>query len=331
MPPIAKNRTEHTPRVAVVGSYATGLTMKVARIPHAGETLLGTGYRVDFGGKGSNQAVGCARLGAQVDFVAKIGKDSFGAMALELYRTESINATYAKQTPDAPTGVGFIVVEESTGQNSIVLDPGANETLRASDVKEAEAVLASAAVVLIQLETPVEAAEAALACGRAASAVTILNPAPVRPLPPRVMELVDILTPNETEAKVLAGYAADAAIEPAQLGQELIRRGVKKIVLTLGERGAMLIGDSTCTHFPAVEVQAVDTTGAGDAFNAGLATALAHGAALEAAVEFAVIIGGMAVTKEGVIPSLPTRAEVIEWCALRKIKLPAWMARQSDR
>ncbi|HTS35045.1 MAG TPA: ribokinase [Candidatus Solibacter sp.] len=314
------------PRVAVVGSYATGLTMKVPRIPHAGETLLGTGYRVDFGGKGSNQAVGCARLGAQVDFVTKIGKDSFGEMALGLYRSERVNTSYVKQAADAPTGVGFIVVEESTGQNSIVLDPGANEMLSASDVKEAETVLASAAVVLTQLEIPVEAAETAMACGRAAGAVTILNPAPVRPLPARIMELIDILTPNETEARVLAGYAADVAIEPTQLGQELICRGVNQVVLTLGERGAMLISDSTCRHFPAVEVHAVDTTGAGDAFNAGLATALAHRADLEAAVEFAVTIGGMAVTKEGVIPSLPTRAEVVAWCRASKIKLPEWMA-----
>src|SRR4029077_13354889 len=117
MPPTSKNRTVHAPRVAVVGSYATGLTMKVPRIPHGGETLLGTGYRIDFGGKGSNQAVGCARLGAQVDFVTKIGKDSFGEMALALYRSESINTSYVRQTAEAPTGVGFIVVEESTGHN----------------------------------------------------------------------------------------------------------------------------------------------------------------------------------------------------------------------
>src|SRR5215467_10471126 len=120
-----ENRNALRPRVAVVGSYATGLTMKVGRIPHAGETLLGTGYRVDFGGKGSNQAVGCARLGATVDFVAKLGKDSFAEMALGLFRSEAINVDHLKKTSDAPTGVGFIVVEESTGQNSIVLDPGA--------------------------------------------------------------------------------------------------------------------------------------------------------------------------------------------------------------
>lgn len=313
------------PRIAVVGSYATGLTMKVQRIPAAGETLLGSGYRVDFGGKGSNQAVGCARLGAQVDFIAKIGKDSFADMALGLYRDEGIDVTYVKRTVDAPTGVGFIVVEETTGQNSIVIDPGANELLTASDIAGGDAVLKSAAVVLTQLEIPVAAAEAALAHGRSSGAVTILNPAPVRPLPPSVLGLIDILTPNETEATILAGRAPDMATEPEAIGQELIRDGVKQVVMTLGEKGALLITASSCTHFPAVQVRAVDTTGAGDAFNAGLATALVHGATIEQAVPFAVVIGAMAVTKEGVIPSLPRRDEVLEFYRTRNMEPPSWL------
>ena len=314
------------PRIAVVGSYATGLTMKVPRIPRAGETLLGTGYRVDYGGKGSNQAVGCARLGAQVDFVAKIGIDTFGDMALDLYRHEGVNATCIKRTADAPTGVGFIVVEESSGQNSIVIDPGANELLSGFDIREAESVLKPASVMLTQLEIPVDAAAAAMDCGQATGAITILNPAPVRPLAPQVMSLIDILTPNELEAKILAGHAPDAAIEPAEVGRELIRAGVKQVVMTLGERGALLISASTCTHFPAVDVRAVDTTGAGDAFNAGLATALAHGESIEQAIPFAVAIGAMAVTKEGVIPSLPRRAEVLAFYGQHNMAPPQWLA-----
>ena len=310
------------PRIAVVGSYATGLTMKVKRLPHSGETLLGGGYRVDFGGKGSNQAVGCARLGAKVQFIACIGKDSFGDMALGLYRDEGIDTRHVKQSEKAPTGVGFIVVEES-GQNCIVLDPGANELLSATDVSDA---MESSAAVLTQLEIPVEAAEAALAAGRAAGAGTILNPAPVRPLPASMLGLVDVLTPNETEAKVLAGYSADSEIEVQQVARELVRRGVKQVVMTLGERGALIVSASSCSLVSAVSVQAVDTTGAGDAFNAGLATALARGAGLEEAAQFAVVIGGMAVTREGVIPSLPLREEVIEFCKSRQIMLPGWFA-----
>jgi ribokinase len=304
------------PRIAVVGSYATGLTMKVSRIPGPGETLLGTGYRVDFGGKGSNQAVGCARLGAQVDFIARIGNDSFGDMALTLYREEGIDTTHINRSSGAPTGVGFIVVEECSGQNSIVIDPGANELLTASDVAEDQDVLKSAAVVL----TP-------LAGAGAAGAITILNPAPVRVLSTSVLSLVDILTPNESEAKILAGHAPDATVDAEAAGRELIRRGVKQVVMTLGENGALLINASSCTHFPAVQVRAVDTTGAGDAFNAGLATALAHAAPIEQAVQFAVVIGAMAVTKEGVIPSLPRYREVLEFYELHSLPAPTWLAK----
>ncbi len=309
----------------MVGSYATGLTMKVERLPASGETLLGSGYRVDHGGKGSNQAVGCARLGARVKFVAKVGKDSFGAMALQLYRTEGIDVASVAQTGSAPTGVGFIVVETSTGRNCIVLDPGANERLDAAEVCSCEEAFSSAAVVLTQLEIPVEAAAAALERGRAGGAITILNPAPVRPLPGHVLQLVDVLTPNEVEAKVLVGRTPDFPISPEQVGRELIASGVKQVVMTLGEQGALLVTASACRRFPALPMQAVDTTGAGDAFNAGLATALAFGATLEEAVEVAVVAGGLAVTGEGVIPSLPGRELLLACCQQHSLKLPSWL------
>lgn len=324
--------------ITVVGSYATGLTMKVERLPSTGETLLGTGYRVDYGGKGSNQAVGCARLGAQVSFVAKIGKDAFGEMALQLYRDEGIDVANVRQTSDAPTGVGFIIVEAASGHNCITIDPGANELLSAADVSQFTEALNSPAVVLTQLEIPVAAAEAALVRGRTCGAVTILNPAPVRLLPPSVLQLVDVLTPNQVEAQVLAGQSPDAAIqpknepedenedEPEEIARELIRRGVKQVVMTLGEKGALIVTPSSCTHVPAIRASAVDTTGAGDAFNAGLATALARGASLEAAVQFAVVTGGLAVTKEGVIPSLPRRDEVLNFYQQCGLTPPNWFS-----
>ncbi len=312
------------PCITVVGSYATGLTMKVKRLPSTGETLLGTGYRVDYGGKGSNQAVGCARLGAKVRFVDKIGKDAFGEMALGLYRDEGIDVTYVKQTTDAPTGVGFIIVEAASGNNCITIDPGANELLTAADVSQCEGAFNSSAVVLTQLEIPVAAAEAALARGRACDAVTILNPAPVRPLPASVLQLVDVLTPNEVEAKVLAGRSPNSAIEPEDVARELIRGGVKQVVMTLGEKGALIVTESSSMRIPAIMVRATDTTGAGDAFNAGLATALASGASLNDAVQFAVVTGGLAVTKEGVIPSLPRRDEVLEFYRREGLTPPSW-------
>lgn len=317
------------PRIVVVGSYATGLTMRAARIPGSGETLLGTGYRVDFGGKGSNQAVGASRLGAQVDFVAKIGTDSFGDMALGLYREENIATTFVQRIADIPTGVGFIVVEASTGHNAIVIDPGANDLLGQSDVSAAKLAIDSASVVLTQLETPVAAAETALSLGRAAGAATILNPAPVRPLADSVLSLIDILTPNETEARILAGRPPDAHVEAETVARELLNRGVKQVVMTLGEKGALLISSKSQKHFPAIKVQPVDTTGAGDSFNAGLAVALANGETLDGAINVAMIAGAMAVTKEGVIPSLPRRDEVLAFCKSREIEVPMWLESDS--
>ncbi|MGH9537410.1 MAG: ribokinase [Terriglobales bacterium] len=314
------------PRIAVVGSYATGLTMKVERMPSTGETLLGSGYRVDYGGKGSNQAVGCARLGARVSFVARIGSDAFGEMALGLYRDEGIDVAHVAQTGEAPTGVGFIIVEATSGHNCITIDPGANELLTAADISRCDAAFDSAAVVLTQLEIPVVAAEAALARGRACGVITILNPAPVRPLPQSVLQLIDVLTPNETEARVLAGCAPDAVIEPTEVARSLIQKGVKQVVMTLGERGALIVTASSSTHVPAVRMAAVDTTGAGDAFNAGLAVALASGVDLESAVRFAVVAGGLSVTREGVIPSLPSHGMVLQFYREQGLTLPSWLA-----
>jgi ribokinase len=311
-----------TPRIAVVGSYATGLTLKVNRLPSPGETVLASGYRVDYGGKGSNQAVGCARLGAEVRFVARIGRDNFGEMALRLYREEGIDVAFVRETEKHPTGVGFILVEAGTANNSIAIDPGANELLSAADVAECEAAFENAAVVLTQLEIPIEAAEAALARGRAHGAITILNPAPVRPLPQSVLQLVDVLTPNQTEAKVLTGLGPDAQVVPEKVARDLLRTGVKNVVVTLGEEGALIVTPSAAKRVLGIQVAAVDTTGAGDAFNAGLATALASGKNLESAVEFAVISGGLAVTKEGVIPSLPKREDVTQFCNSKANQAP---------
>ena len=299
--------------------------MKVERLPGVGETLLGTGYRVDYGGKGSNQAVGCARLGAKVSFVAKIGKDAFGGMALDLYRDEDIDTGHVQQTTDGPTGVGFIIVDANRGHNCITIDPGANELLSVSDVSRCFSTAGEPAVVLTQLEIPVAAAAAAMADGRACGAITILNPAPARPLPASVLQLVDVLTPNETEGKLLAHIQPGTSIEPEKLARELIRLGVKQVVLTLGERGALIVTSSAATHIPAIEVSAVDTTGAGDAFNAGLAMALACGAGLEDAGRFAVVTGGLSVTREGVIPSLPHAEEVLKFYREQRVNAPTWL------
>ena len=220
--------------------------------------------------------------------------------------------------------MGFIIVDAS-GHNCITIDPGANELLTAAAVHESTAAFRQAGVVITQLEIPVEAAQAALTIGRRQGAVTILNPAPVRLLPPSILQLVDMLTPNETEAKVLAGMAPDANIGPEQVAHQLLDSGVKQVVMTLGEKGALIVTGSSCTHIPAHKMSAVDTTGAGDAFNAGLAVATAFGAPLEDAVRFAVVTGGLAVTRAGVIPSLPSRDEVLQFYRSQNIAPPEWL------
>jgi ribokinase len=311
--------------ITVVGSYAAGLVMKVERLPARGETLLGWGYRVDHGGKGSNQAVGCARLGAQVRFVARLGADAFGKAALGLYGEEGVNAEDVRTTSEAPTGVGFIIVEATGGQNSIVIDPGSNELLSEQDVSQAARAFDGPAVVLTQLEIPVEAARAALERGRAAGAITLLNPAPVRPLDSETLASVDVLTPNEVEARVLAGFEAHAAVEPERAARALIGRGVKQVVVTLGEKGALIVTADFARQVPAVEMPVVDTVGAGDAFNAGLATALGRGEDLESAVRFAVVTGGLAVTREGVVPALPRRETVLAYYRKTGTPPPSWL------
>lgn len=319
-----RRRCEVThPKITVVGSYATGLTIQVDRLPIPGETVLGSGYRVDHGGKGSNQAVGCARLGAEVCFISCLGQDTFADMALKLYRDEGIDTRFVRQTSARPTGVGFILVEAATGNNCIALDPGANELLSAIDLADLGS-LKDAAIVLTQLEIPVSAAEAALACGRRSGATTILNPAPVRHLPESVLEKVDVLTPNRTEANVLTGRKSDAQADPETVARDLIRQGVKTVIMTLGDMGALIVTESSSKAVRAIEAKAVDSTGAGDAFNAGLATALAFGQTLEAAVDFAVVTGGLAVTKPGVIPSLPLRQEVTDFYKSSDLQCPDW-------
>jgi ribokinase len=315
--------TDH--RIMVVGSYATGLTMRVDRLPSPGETLLGKGYRVDFGGKGSNQAVACARLGSRVSFIAKIGVDNFGEMALGLHREEKVDVGSVIQVPDKPTGVGFIIVD-AKGNNCITIDPAANDLLTAEEVSRCLEAVTPETVVLSQLEIPAEAAGEAMARGRQKGAVTILNPAPARILPDSVLQFVDVLTPNQSEAKVLTGRSPDAAVEPEVVARELISRGVNRVVMTLGEKGALVTTAHSSSYIPAIKVPAEDTTGAGDAFNGGLAVALSRGANLEDAVRFAVVTGGLAVTREGVVPSLPTRNEVLQYYRQQDEIPPHWLS-----
>lgn len=298
------------PVITVVGSFAVGLTLRAPRFPVKGETLIGSDFDMGPGGKGSNQAVGAARLGAESHLVAVIGQDLFGDLAVQLYRDEGVGTEFLRRTAERHTGVGFITLN-AAGDNHIVLDMGANHLLSPADVDRAEARLAASDVVLSVLEISLETVAHALALARRHGVTTVLNPAPAQPLPDELLRHVDVLTPNESELRLLLGLAPDDPADTVALAGRLQQRGVRQLVVTRGERGALIVtADGHVEAVPGRPVEVVDTTGAGDAFTCALAVALAEGQALPAAVRFAAAAGALACTALGVIPALPRRAAV---------------------
>jgi ribokinase len=296
-----------TPIITVVGSFAVGMTIRAPKLPIFGETMLGGDFDMGPGGKGSNQAVATARLGARSSLLAMVGADKLASIATDLYASEGVDASLVVTRAERPTGVGFIILN-TRGENFIILDMGANELLDAAAVEAGEAQIAASDVVMTVLEVPTSAAARAMELGRKHRATTILNPAPARALPPSIFESVDYLTPNESELRILLDLPADDPRSSRELAEELRRRGVRSVVTTLGRDGAMILTDTLDIRVPAIEMEVTDTTGAGDAFNSGFAVALAEGRDLVEAVRFGVVCGGLACTKLGVIPSLPNRA-----------------------
>jgi ribokinase len=295
-------RSQRPRRVAVVGSYNVGETVVVDRLPRPGETLMGGGYSEGPGGKGSNQAVAAGRLGGEVWFLGCVGEDRYGDEALSLWKSEGI-ATGVKRV-GAHTGFALIAVDRS-GTNIIVIDPGANLKLTPRDVDAARGSIVGSRVVLTQLEIPVETAVAAGRLGKRLGATTILNPAPSRPMREIDLTAFDMVTPNEEEFGTLTG-TKDLEKGTAAL----LKSGVKTAVVTLGERGAYVATSEVHRLVSAPRVRAVDSTGAGDAFNGALAVAMCEGMELGDAVKFANCAGALTVTKTEVVPALPTRAEV---------------------
>ncbi|MFZ5671426.1 MAG: ribokinase [Pseudomonadota bacterium] len=300
--------TKEKPKITIVGSFAVGLTMRAPKLPIFGETMLGTDFDMGPGGKGSNQAVATARLGAQSALRAILGTDKLAGIATDLYAAEGVDTEFVTSQSARATGVGFIILNDK-GENFIILDMGANELMDAKSVDMAEARIAESDVVMTVLEVPTEAARRAMELGRRHGARTILNPAPARALPPEIFASVDYLTPNESELRILLGLPADDPRSSRELAAELRRRGVRNVVVTLGRQGALILTDDLDVMVPAVPVNVVDTTGAGDAFNSGFAVALAEGRDIVDAVRFGVVCGAIACTKLGVIPSLAYRAE----------------------
>lgn len=296
-------------RIAVVGSYGVGMTMRVPRFPAPGETISGGRYAAGPGGKGSNQAIGAARLGAAVRLLTAVGDDQLARDAHELWRREGVDAA-AAITGAGATMVGFILVDDR-GENSIVIAPGALDELTPDHVEAFRGAIAEADALLVSMEIPMDAVAAALRIGREEGTLTVLNPAPAAVLPGEAWAWIDVLTPNRTEAPVLLGLPPDAGRDPAALVAALRQRTAARIVLTLGADGALVDDGAGAFAVPALPPAAVvDTTGAGDAFSAALAVAIAEGRELADAVRFASAAGRHAVTIDGVIDALPDRATV---------------------
>ncbi|MEB2287540.1 MAG: ribokinase [Anaerolineae bacterium] len=299
------------PRVVVVGSANVDFVVQTPHIPRPGETVLGQRFVMAMGGKGANQAVGAARLGADVVFVARVGRDIFGDQCVEAYHGEGINTGYITRDDQEATGVALIAVA-ADGENSITVASGANMHLLPEHITAAEEAIARADVLVMQLEVPVETVLAAARIAREHDVRVVLNPAPARALPGDLLRLVDVLTPNRIELAQLAGLSEGQVrqLSEEQLGQVLLGLGVKQGVITLGAQGALIADSAGVVHVPAFPVTVQDTTAAGDAFNAGLAVALARGRALVGAARFASACGALAATKMGAQPSLPTEIAV---------------------
>jgi ribokinase len=301
---------DRKPVITVIGSFAVGITLRVPRFPVQGETLVGHDFDMGPGGKGSNQAVGAARLGAESHLVAAIGEDAFGAVGLDLWQREGVGLGQLIRVPDDHTGVGLITLD-SAGNNHIVIDLGANNRLTPEDVDRAEPLIAASDVVVTVLEIPVETAARAMEVARRNGVTALLNPAPAAPVPTALLKSADILTPNESELRILCGLPPDDTTPTNALATRLQEAGARNLVITRGGRGALLVDASgRVSEVPSVPTDVVDSTGAGDAFNCALAVALAEGRPLEEAVRWAVRAGAFACTRLGVIPALPTRREL---------------------
>ncbi|HVY50857.1 MAG TPA: ribokinase [Devosia sp.] len=296
--------------VAILGIFVADLAFRARRMPAIGETIAGSGFKMGPGGKGSNQAVAAARAGAQVTFISKIGRDDFGSVALETWRREKIEAVVAQSDTD-PTGAAFIYVNEQTGQNAIIVVPGAAATITAADVEAAGEAIRNAAVFVTQLEQPIPAARRGLEIARAAGVATVFNPAPAEPVDDAIYPLCDFVTPNETEASLLTGIEVTTIDQARRAGDVFLNKGVGTALITLGENGALLHGGGRSVHIPAFRAgPVVETAGAGDAFNGGFAAALARGDTPAEAARFGCAVAGISVTRHGTAPSMPTLAEV---------------------
>ncbi|WVT77104.1 ribokinase (plasmid) [Sinorhizobium chiapasense] len=296
--------------VSILGIFVADTAYLAPRMPVVGETITGSGFSVGPGGKGSNQAVAAARAGSPVSFISKLGRDTFGEMALRTYAEAGVTSKIV-QMDDLPTGAAFIYVNDQNGENAIIVYPGAAGSIGVDDVEAARETIESSRIFVTQLEQPVAAAQRALAIARAAGVTTVFNPAPAEAFPDAIYPLCDYLVPNETEAAAIVGFALSSEDEIRRAGDVLLNKGAKAALITLGERGVLYHNHEQSVLVPAIASgPVIDTTGAGDAFVGGFSAALARGHAPIEAVRFGCATAGVAVTRRGTAPAMPTLAEI---------------------
>ena len=298
--------------ISILGIFVADLTFRTERMPNKGETYIGNSFKLGPGGKGSNQAVAARRAGAETMFITKIGKDTFGEMAMKLYADEGINSKYVWEIPDMSTGAASIVVNEETGDNAIIVVPGAADAMVPDDLDAAEAGIADCAFFMASLEVPIPVMQHGLEVAKRNGVPTILNPAPAAILPDEVYGLSDYFTPNETEAAILAGIPVVTIEDAEEAAKIFLQRGIDTVVITLGEKGAYVRNSVINQHVPAFDMggKVLETTGAGDAFNGGFAYALAEGMSLIEAVRFGSATAAISVTRLGTAPAMPVNSEI---------------------
>ncbi|HQB27448.1 MAG TPA: ribokinase [Paludibacter sp.] len=298
-----------TKKIVVIGSCNTDMVVKTNRLPIPGETVLGGAFMINPGGKGANQAVAIARLGGNVTFISKTGNDLFGKQSIERYKEERINTDFIFSDKDLPSGVALITVD-THGENCIVVASGANGSLSPKDIEKARNVIENADILLMQLEVPMDTVEYAAKLAHEKGIKVVLNPAPAAFLSNELLKCLYAIIPNKTEAEMLSGIKVSDLETAKQAADIIAAKGVDKVVITLGSKGALIKDGDVYSFIPADKVEAVDTTAAGDTFCGAFCVGISEGLSIEDAVRMATKAAGITVTREGAQAAIPYRKEI---------------------